>query len=71
MYNVRLCLITDVYCDHVFRLVNSRFKENFSHFLFVEINELHLNFFFIVFWGLIEQKVFEIDDKMAITSRNI
>ena len=62
MHNIRLCLITDVYCDHTFRLVNNRFKENSIHVLFVEINALHLNFFFLVFWNLTELELSGIDD---------
>jgi len=67
MYNIRLCLITDAYCDHMFRLVNRHFKENSIHFLIGEINTLHLNFVFLMFCDLIELEVSEIDDKMPVT----
>jgi hypothetical protein len=69
MYSIRLCLITDVYCDHMFRLDNNHFKENSSNFLFVKLNALHLNLF-LFFWDPIEQEVSGIDNIMAIASRN-
>lgn len=71
MYNIRLYSIIDVYCDHTVRLLHRRFKENSIHVLIGEINTLHLNFFFLVFWELIELEVSEIDDKMLISCRNI